>query len=48
MLPFFVNMGYHPWKAIENAVESCNKAANKFAESGSCAGENPKNHEKIL
>jgi len=27
-----VNTGYHPWKGIENAVESRNPAANDFAE----------------
>jgi hypothetical protein len=32
MSPFFVNTGYHPWKGIENAVESRNEAANDFAE----------------
>jgi hypothetical protein len=32
MSPFFVNTGYHPWKGIENAVESHNEAANDFAE----------------
>jgi DNA topoisomerase IB len=31
MLPFYVNTGYHPWKGIENAVESHNEAANDFA-----------------
>jgi hypothetical protein len=32
MSPFFTNTGYHPWKGIENAVESRNEAANDFAE----------------
>jgi hypothetical protein len=32
MSPFYMNMGYHPWKGIENAVESRNEAANNFAE----------------
>ena len=32
MSPFYANMGYHPWKGIENAVESRNKAANNFGE----------------
>jgi hypothetical protein len=32
MSPFYVNTGYHPWKGIENAVESRNEAANDFAE----------------
>jgi hypothetical protein len=32
ILLFFVNTGYHPWKGIENAVESRNEAANDFAE----------------
>jgi hypothetical protein len=27
MSPFYSNTGYHPWKGIENAVESCNKAS---------------------
>jgi hypothetical protein len=32
MSPFFLNTGYHPWKGIENAVESRNEAANNFFE----------------
>jgi hypothetical protein len=32
MSPFYVNTGYHPWKGIENAVESHNEATNDFAE----------------
>ena len=31
MSPFYANTGYHPWKGIENAVESRNEAANGFA-----------------
>ena len=30
--PFYLNTGYHPWKGIENAVETRNKAAQEFAD----------------
>jgi hypothetical protein len=32
MSPFYLNMGYHPWKGIKNTVESHNEAANRFFE----------------
>jgi Chromo (CHRromatin Organisation MOdifier) domain len=31
MSPFYVNTGMHPWKGIENAVESRNESADDFA-----------------
>jgi hypothetical protein len=30
-LPFYSNTGYHPWKGIENSVESRNEEAEEFA-----------------
>src|SRR4051812_45008191 len=28
--PFYLNTGYHPWKGIENSVESQNEEAEEF------------------
>jgi hypothetical protein len=55
MTPFYKNTGYHPWKGIENNVESRNKSAEEFAEkmkkihdNATAAPENTKSRKRIM